>query len=237
MWIAKFPMRNDGFSVGKAEAACLDMAAEMGINTPDRKIEIVGGYPILLTRRFDRAKEGPLQHRLAYLSAETVLGADPHSYTTNHSYADIATVGRKLGCERGEEVFRRLLLDVLVGNTDGHLRNHAFLRGLDGHWALSPAYDIVPHPAHRKMVLKVGETHEVSLAEAMNSFPRFGLNKERADVILDKATFVASRWKDFMAARGISEHDIRRLEPAFAAIVAGYTPLRPKPAASSFDVA
>lgn len=45
------------------------------------------------------------------------------------------------------ELYRRIIFSILTGNTDDHLRNHAFLRQRRG-WALSPAYDLNPNP-HR----------------------------------------------------------------------------------------
>jgi serine/threonine-protein kinase HipA len=83
------------------------------------------------------------------MSAATLTKADPTRYATDMSYAEIAIKARSAGivpCE--EELFRRLLFNCRVHNTDDHLRNHAFIPR-DGQWGLSPVFDAAPNRAPR----------------------------------------------------------------------------------------
>lgn len=217
LWIAKFPMRDDAFDMARIEAACLDMAEAAGIETPERRIETVGGASVLLVRRFDRVAQDGVDHRLAFLSGHTALSeSDPASYSTQASYADLAAAGRSIGALDTPEMFRRMLLNVFIGNTDDHLRNHGFLRGVEGGWRLSPIYDVVPHPRRRKTVLRLGRGYDVDIDDAFSSHAAFGLREEEALAIEADVALNATAWREFMAARSVSQSDLGKIAPAFA---------------------
>lgn len=148
-WIAKFRAQGDAFDYPRIEAACLTAARASGVNVPDHEVVEVAGRGVLLVRRFDRVGEAG---RLGYMSAATLMGTDTTAYATSTSYAEIAAKAREIGvvpCEG--ELFRRLLVNCLLHNTDDHLRNHAFLR-TGQTWCLSPAFDIVPCRTPRLVV-------------------------------------------------------------------------------------
>jgi serine/threonine-protein kinase HipA len=217
LWIAKFGMSDDKFNNARVEAACLDMAEAVGIQTPERRLQTVGGDTVLLVRRFDRvAGEDGSTQRLGYLSAKTVLGADD-LYRTEFSYADLAAAARKLGTPAADDVFRRMLLNVYAGNTDEHLKNHAFLRGIDGRWGLSPIFDIVPCPSKRSTVMRLGKGHAVNVEDAFSSHGSMGLQQDQAEAIRNQVEEVTSRWREFMTDRSVSYENIETITPAFAA--------------------
>src|SRR3546814_10698488 len=97
LWVAKFPSQEDVFNMAGAEAACLDMAVECGIAVPERKVLSIGGAPVLLVRRFDRAYEDGKELRLGYMSGETALGAIQSTFYTRLTYADLAAAARQIG--------------------------------------------------------------------------------------------------------------------------------------------
>jgi serine/threonine-protein kinase HipA len=215
LWIAKFGMSDDKFNNARVEAACLDMAEAVGIKTPEHRVQMVGADTVLLVRRFDRitSEDGSMQ-KLGYLSAKTVLGADD-LYRTEFSYADLAAAARKLGTPAADDVFRRMLLNVYAGNTDEHLKNHAFLRGIDGRWGVSPVFDIVPCPSKRNTVMRLGKGHAVDVDDAFSSHAAMGLRQDEAEAIRTQVEEVARRWREFMADRGVSDEDIEAITPAF----------------------
>ena len=142
-WIAKFPTWADKFDNPRLEAVCLDVAEAAGIPVPERKIVVAGGKAALFVCRFDRSETG---QPFGYISAATLLRRPSIEYSTTMTYLDIATIARAVGVrdpERG--VYRRLLLNAYLHNTDDHLHNHALIDRGSG-WELSPAFDIVPHP-------------------------------------------------------------------------------------------
>jgi serine/threonine-protein kinase HipA len=188
-WIAKFPTRDDPFDDPRAEALCLDLAAACGIDVPDHELVEVRGRAVLLMKRFDR---GPAGERFGYLSAGTLLKFDPHGYATSLSYTDIAARGRSIGAIAETELFRRLLFNHWIHNTDDHLRNHAFLRCGTGapaewSWRLAPAFDLVPHRQGQGPVRpsrRVAQSSDPQAAFA--TWPEFGLSESTAHDVHDQ---------------------------------------------------
>lgn len=78
------------------------------------------------------------------MSAMTALGLSESDELENYSYVDLAMSDFMTSKERKQELFRRMIFNGLFGNTDDHLRNHAFLR-INGEWKFSPAYDLTPN--------------------------------------------------------------------------------------------
>jgi serine/threonine-protein kinase HipA len=139
-----------------------------------------------------------------------------------YSYRDLAEVLRRFGSDPRHdlrELFRRMAFNILVGNDDDHLRNHAFL--FDGRgWRLSPLYDVVPRPhvgSNGRLILAVGERgHEATLANALTGAASFGLKREEAAALLeDLRVRVSARWKAALSEAGIGAIDIERFTSCF----------------------
>jgi serine/threonine-protein kinase HipA len=204
-WIAKMRARDDAFDHQRVEAACLSVAREAGIETPDHQVTEVAGRSVLLVRRFDR--QGP--RRLPYSSAATVLGYPPGTYRPDGaSYADLAIMARRAGihdCAR--DLYERLLLNCFLNNTDDHLHNHAFID--DGHgWRLSPVFDIVPQAA-RALVLRParGWTAEADPTQARTAHERFGLSAADAAESFDRIQTAAARLSHWLSYYGVGATD------------------------------
>ena len=139
-----------------------------------------------------------------------------------YSYRDLAEVLRRLGSDPRHdlrELFRRMAFNILVGNDDDHLRNHAFL--FDGRgWRLSPLYDVVPRPhlgSNGRLILAVGERgHDATLANALTGAATFGLKREEAAALLeDLRARVGARWKAALSEAGIGPIDVERFANCF----------------------
>lgn len=140
--IAKFPHGSDRWDVMAWEATALDLMDRAGIRTPRRRLTHVGDRSVLILRRFDRSSSG---ERIGYISAMTALGASDGDH---RDYAEIAESIRDLSLSARSdhhELFDRVVANVVLGNTDDHLRNHGFL-STQGSWMLSPAFDVNPVP-------------------------------------------------------------------------------------------
>ncbi|MGS0679970.1 type II toxin-antitoxin system HipA family toxin [Shewanella sp. 125m-7] len=144
LWLAKFPSRYDDYDIGLWEFIVYQMALEAGINMAESKVELIGEQHIFLTKRFDRDEAGG---RLHFTSAMTQL-----EYFDGHddgaSYLELAEFLIQNGSntqEDLEQLWTRILFNVMVSNSDDHLRNHGFILDVTG-WRLSPAYDINPTP-------------------------------------------------------------------------------------------
>ena len=144
--IAKFPRRDDDYNTVLWEAVALTLAHKTGIAVPDARIEIVGNTPVLVLRRFDRL-DG---QRIPFLSSMSMLGARDNQ---TRSYMEIADALRQHGAASKDdirELWRRIVFNILISNTDDHLRNHGFLYSGPNGWRLSPAYDLNPVPVDVK---------------------------------------------------------------------------------------
>jgi serine/threonine-protein kinase HipA len=185
-WIAKFPTSADTFDDPKVEAVCLSLAQQAGIEVPAHELVTIAGKTVLLVGRFDRSATG---ERLGYSSAATLLGQEATGYGTNYTYVDIAAKARAAGIKPCEaELFRRLLFNCFIHNTDDHLRNHAFLRDANG-WRLSPAFDLVPG-RDRRLVLRpgIGIDPQPDPISAASAYKQFKLPDDEARRIYDEVS-------------------------------------------------
>lgn len=223
--IAKFSRADDKFDVPTAEYATMQLAYKAGITVPNFELVDIGGRSVLLVERFDRSAEGRRRH---YMSAKTLinidtLSADKHEYKTRYSYAGIAEALRPLstrGMADSHELFRRMVLNILVGNVDDHMRNHALLMDKPGRFSLSPAFDIVPHleAASAPQSIGVGALGAAStMKNALTQHGRFLLTYNEALQIICEVKEVVSHWRTIFREVGMSNTDIHTLNISFAA--------------------
>jgi serine/threonine-protein kinase HipA len=183
-WIAKFSTWGDKFDDPRIEAVCLDVAEAAGLPVPERRLMTFSGKTVLLVRRFDRSEDG---RPSSYLSMGALLQEPPGSYGTSKTYTDMAAVARSIGVRKAEEqMFRRLLVNAFLHNTDDHLRNHAVINK-GGGWELSPVFDVVPYLGRKRHVCAPGAgfSAECDPQAAFASYEAFGLTREQAEGILD----------------------------------------------------
>ncbi len=146
-WIAKFGRDSDLVDLCKVEYASMIMARAAGIDVPDVAFTETARGGVMLVERFDRSVDG--QHHLVSV-ASLINKFDITQYDESAmSYPGIVQLGKRIGHRtRGlaAKVFRRMLFNVAIGNTDDHLRNHAFYKkSTDTEYGLTPGYDIVPN--------------------------------------------------------------------------------------------
>lgn len=122
---------------GKLEYTYSQMAKDCEIQMTDCSL-----YKDLhfLTKRFDRDENGEKIHIHSLCG---LLGLDYHQ-VGHYSYEHYFMAGRKLGLGQDamEEVFRRMVFNVLVHNCDDHTKNFSFMMDQKGNWSLSPAFDL-----------------------------------------------------------------------------------------------
>lgn len=215
LFIAKFPAVNDEWAVTRWEHVACRLAAAAGIRVQETRLEKAGGQAVLLARRFDRA--GAV--RLPFLSALAMIGARDRQ--EEHSYLELADAMRQHGARVGreaEELWRRMVFNVLITNTDDHLRNHGFLRAVDG-WVLTPAYDLNPVPLDvRPRVHALAlDDHDPrsSLGTLLEVADYFGVPPRRAAGIARAVADATSGWRDLARAQGLEPAAVERMATAF----------------------
>lgn len=215
LYVAKFPWVQDEWSVIRWEAVALELAGAAGIRAPKSELLPVLGSAVLLLDRFDRdAGNG----RIGFISAMTALQAKDHD---QRSYLEIVDALRQIGEAPGadaRQLWRRLVFNVLISNTDDHLRNHALLRGEKG-WLLSPAFDMNPFPRDLNNGLHVLALNEVdhagSLEIAMSVADYFGVPSIEAKTIAGETAAAVKSWRSVAQARGISPQEVDLMSSAF----------------------
>jgi serine/threonine-protein kinase HipA len=213
--IAKFPKETDDYSVERWEAVALDLAAAAGVRTPAHNLVEVAGRAVLISRRFDRHNE----RRVPFLSALSMMGLKDGE---RGSYPELVDVLAQHGAEAradAAELYRRMVLNVLISNVDDHLRNHGFLWRGAGGWTLSPAYDLNPTPTDLKpRILTTGidvDDGTCDLDLVLQVAPLFALSPDDARAIVAAVGAVVSTWRAVAEARGARSAEIRRMASAF----------------------
>ncbi len=216
--IAKFPSRaHDTWDVMAWEKVALDVAALAGVRTPPSELHTIDGRSVLIIERFDRAGDGT---RIGYRSALTMLEAREGE---TRSYLDIAEAIEEHSVCASEdlaELWLRIVISILLSNTDDHLRNHAFLHAGRDTWRLSPAFDLNPDPSPGPLELStaIDETStEASVDLALSVAPAFRLDVIGAERILATARAAVSQWADIARAHGLDRDARDRMRPAFRA--------------------
>ena len=213
--IAKFPHKEDEWNAVAWEAVALSLAAQAGIAVPQWRIEKIAKKDVLILRRFDR--EG--QTRIPFLSAMSMIGAADNE---THSYLEIADALSQQGSNATpdlNELWRRMVFNILVSNVDDHLRNHGFLYAGSTGWLLSPAYDLNPTPVDvkpRVLCTAITENDQTaSLELALSVAEYFELDAEEAERSAAKVGKAVAQWHKEAARLGISATKHARIESAF----------------------
>ncbi len=217
LWIAKFPSVNDTKDVGGWEIIVYNLAKKCGINVAEAKVEKFSNhqYHTFLVKRFDRTKK----ERIHFASAMTMLGytngMDSHSGT---SYLELADFLIKNGAKVNEdlkELWKRIVFNISVSNTDDHLRNHGFILTEKG-WILSPAFDINPNDTGTGLSLNISETdNSLNFDLAIDIAEYFRLKKDNAKKIIIDIKSKVSDWKKAADRYAINKTEQSIMEKAF----------------------
>ena len=119
----------------------------------------------------------------------------------------------KLIAAQQEELFKRMVFNVLIDNTDDHEKNHALLRQNDGSYLLSPAFDVVPSAqglGQQQMMLG-DQGAESSLDNALSQARQFGLDAKKARAIVQTLCKGVQGWQAHLRKTGVRARDIAQL--------------------------
>ncbi len=215
--IGKFPSVADERAVTKGEVLAMRLARRAGINAAPARLIDSAGTPVALIQRFDRPPGGG---RLMYISAATMLGAEPGDHG-EHAYTEIVDALRQHGASPTvdiEELWRRIAFSILITNVDDHLLNHGFLHVERGQWRLAPAFDINPFPERlRELKTWISEDTgpEASIDALISVLPYFRIAKDRAQAILTEVEAAVSEWRAEGARIGMSSAELDNFIDAF----------------------
>jgi serine/threonine-protein kinase HipA len=208
-WLVKFS-EGEALDTELVEHATMTLAARCGIAVAATRALPVANRHAVAIRRFDRAGE----KRLHAISAHVALRAVGEEL----GYPQFAQLLRRLAPaaqigQQQEQLFRRMVFNILVDNTDDHEKNHALLRQPDGSWLLAPAFDVVPAAqglGYQALLVGDGGA-ESSLANALSQVRAFGLKPAAARAIVEEVARGVAGWKPHFTGLGVRPADIEML--------------------------
>jgi serine/threonine-protein kinase HipA len=209
-WIVKFS-DNEPADTPLIEHASMTLARTAGIRTAEtRPIRLVDGHAVAV-ERFDRSGN----RRLHALSASVALRAAEEQF----GYPELAQLLRRRGVsDKGvddmRELFRRMVFNILIDNTDDHEKNHVLLVNDAEQYDLAPAFDVLPSgQALGYQQMRVGESGaDSTLENALSMCALFSLKKDEAVAETRRVVEVIGGWKAHFAACGVRKHDIELYE-------------------------
>ena len=218
LWIAKFPSRYDDKDIGAWEMVANELAHNANINIATGMLKKLSNkHHTYLSKRFDRDNNG---NRLHFSSAMTMLGyQDGANEQIGVSYLEIAeflmTNGANVDKDL-EELWRRIVFNICISNTDDHLRNHGFILTNKG-WILSPAYDVNPVEFANGLSLNISENdNSLNLDLAKDVAIYFRLSAKYANNIIEEVTDNVKNWRCVAEKYHISKSEQDRMKNAFA---------------------
>jgi serine/threonine-protein kinase HipA len=216
LWIAKFPSKNDTVNKGAWEYLAWQLASEAGIEMAESKLENVAGrFDTFFTKRFDRIG----QERIHFASAMTMIGKNEDLIRDETpSYLDIAEFIQFSGAQVKadlHQLWKRIVFNIMISNTDDHLRNHGFILSDKG-WRLSPAFDINPSTDKYGLALNIDTENnslDFDLAKSVGEY--FRLSEKEMDLVLEELKSVVTKWRVLANEIGISRAEQNLMESAF----------------------
>ena len=208
-WLVKFGEGEDE-DTPLIEHATMTLAARSGIQVATTRALPVQDRHAVAVRRFDRLGS----HRLHAVSAHVALRAVGEDY----GYPQLAQQLRRMAPPQDigqmqAQLFRRMVFNILMDNTDDHEKNHALLRHVDGSWMLSPAFDVVPSMSGLGyQAISVGRDGSHSTIDnALSSVASFGLRLAEARKVVSEIASVVDDWRPHFQACGVSPKDVETL--------------------------
>ena len=208
-WLVKFS-EGEELDTPLIEHATMTLASTCGVEVAATRALQVGANHALAVRRFDRAGAA----RRHAVSAHVALRAAGEDY----GYPQLAQLLRRLAPAEAirsqqEQLFRRMVFNILMDNTDDHEKNHALLRQADGHYLLSPAFDMVPSAQGLSyQAMQVGDqATESTLVNALSQARQFGLKPDAARTVIQEVSTGVAGWKKAFTGHGVMAQDIELL--------------------------
>jgi serine/threonine-protein kinase HipA len=205
-YLAKLPSVKDQVDVVRIEAATMKLAARAGLTVPPTRLVQCADKPVLLVSRFDVIPGG----RRHMISFQTLLKVEGYYQLR---YQDLLAIVRKYSREPQEDstrLYRQMVFNALLGNTDDHLKNFWMIHDHQQGWRLSPAFDLIPDVGQRGehvLFFDLGAYYPGRIAlETLGK--RWGIRQY--DTIVAQVFDAVVGWKEEFSGSGVLESDIIR---------------------------
>lgn len=204
--LAKFPSIKDHVDVVRIEAATMNLAERAGLIVPPTRLVECGSRPVLLVRRFDIMPQG----RRHMISLQTLLKATGYYQCR---YVDILNAVRKVSANPlvdSARLFRQMVFNAVVHNTDDHLKNFWMVCDNVGGWRLSPSFDLVPDIGQRGEHVMFFDLDPVY--PGRDKLERLGRTwgVSGASGIVEEVFAAVAGWRAEFSACGVTDEDTER---------------------------
>ncbi len=226
-WLLKFDGMDGNADKEDDDAPCYTrieyayhlMAVDAGIQMSECRLYEESGRHHFLTKRFDRTDSGEKLHM-------QTLGAIAHfdfNQAGAYSYEQAVDVARNLGLGQAEveQLYRRMVLNVMARNNDDHVKNISFLMNKRGVWSLAPAYDVTyaynPHGAWtgRHQMSLNGKRDDISYDDLLACAGHMSISARRAKAIVEGVRRAVKSWRSYAEKAGLEEAQAVAIETAF----------------------
>lgn len=215
--LGKFPSQADQRDVIRGEVLAMQLANLAGINAAKTRVELINKKAVAIVTRFDRTQAGA---RIPYLSAASMLQTSGRE--EDHAYTELVEILMRKGAkpiDDAQQLWRRLVFNFLICNTDDHLHNTGFLYDAKNKgWILAPAFDLNPMPNDLRES-KTWLTEESgpinSKEQLLGAVSSFRLNEQQGLQIWDEVEAVVKSWKKLARQLGMDSSSLIDFETAF----------------------
>jgi serine/threonine-protein kinase HipA len=192
---------------GVIEYAYSWMARDCAIDIGECRLFEENGRQHFMTRRFDRLAGGEKLH----MQSLCALAHYDFNMAGAYAYEQALLVIRQLGLPMSviEEQFRRMVFNIVARNQDDHVKNIAFLMDKNGHWSLSPAFDMTysfnpagSWTASHQMTMN-GKRDDFTMDDFKACARAASMKRGRAETIVGEVREVVSRWKEYAGQAGV----------------------------------
>jgi len=184
---------------GRIEYAYYLMAIACGIKMTTCQLYEENGRAHFMTKRFDRADNDTKHHIQTWCGLEHYDYNDMRSFSYEQLFQTMRVL--RLPYPEAEQMFRRMVFNVLASNCDDHTKNFSFLLRQGGKWELSPAYDVCHafDPSSiwvNAQTLSINGKREAITKKDLMTIARDN-NIKKGEQIIDDINQVIKNWKDF----------------------------------------
>ena len=202
-WLLKFDgvedrkLNDNPIGIGRIEYAYYHMARACGINMAESRLLEEGEHAHFMTKRFDRTDRGEKRH------TQTLCAMAHFDRDERYAYEQAFQIMRRLHLPYTEieQMYRRMVFNVVTRNHDDHTKNHSFIMNPRGEWSLAPAYDLCYTYSPSG---KWTSQHQMSLHNKRDDFTYSDLTAvgkntgiKQTDQLIEQTVEVASQWKKY----------------------------------------
>ena len=217
-WLLKFDgvednkQKDNPLGIGRIEYAYYGMAVDCGIKMSECRLLHEGEYAHFMTKRFDRMNTYEKIH------TQTLCAIAHFDRDERYAYEQIFQTMRRLNLPYAdmEQMYRRMVFNVVARNHDDHTKNHSFIMNRAGYWSLAPAYDLCYSYSPSG---KWTSQHQLSINGKRDNFVKDDLLQvaQKADVknakdIIQQTIYVVSNWEIYAKAAAVKPEHISNIQ-------------------------